>query len=441
MASSVVGYQPRRGLRLLLPATRRLRTAEAHDRSIRCRVYWAWGLIFLNVVTFYKTTWNQLPLIIPIPSFVGRMLTQGALVLAFFLAMSVNRRLLIRPNAFLGLLTLLVVAAVVANVDPSAGSLIGTTYRTCRLAGFVATLWLLSPFWDRRDLLLVKAQLVALFTVLGSVVLGLMLSPGRALALGRLSGELWPITPVQVSDYACVALGILVVLWFCGMARQRRVLVAALGLVVMLYLTHTRTELVALAAGILVAGLRMYNARARVRRLFATVAITVSVAVIAFSGALVTWLARGEDTQELNNLSGRTPIWDGVLNAPRDRFQVIFGYGLSNKGFDGLPIDSTWIAGYYDLGLAGVSIVACLLLFVLVAAYFHQRSTRIALALFLVTYLIVTSFTETGLSDASAYLLELTLAASLLTPPRGQSPPLPPAEWLAEPSAAERSLA
>ena len=56
-----------------------------------------------------------------------------------------------------------------------------------------------------------------------------------------------------------------------------------------------------------------------------------------------------------------------------------------------------------------------MLLFVLVTAYFRHASERRAMALFLVTYLIVTSFTETGLSDASAYLLELALAASLLT--------------------------
>jgi hypothetical protein len=36
--------------------------------------------------------------------------------------------------------------------------------------------------------------------------------------------------------------------------------------------------------------------------------------------------------------------------------------------------------------------------------------------LFLVTYLFITSLTETGLSDASVYMLELALAASLLMP-------------------------
>ena len=83
----------------------------------------------------------------------------------------------------------------------------------------MATLWLLSPWFDRRDLLLARCHLKALGVVLGSVLLGLMVSPGRALDQGRLSGELWPITPVQVADFAAVALGMLVVLWFCGKAR------------------------------------------------------------------------------------------------------------------------------------------------------------------------------------------------------------------------------
>ena len=93
------------------------------------------------------------------------------------------------------------------------------------------------------------------------------------------------------------------------------------------------------------------------------------------------------------------------------------GSGLSNNSSNGLPIDGNWLAAYQDLGLVGVTFCAVLLLFVLVSAYFQPRSERRALALFLVTYLLVTSFTETGLSDASVYLLELALAASLLVPP------------------------
>ncbi len=410
MATSVISFQARRVARLSRPA-------EAHDRSLRRRIYLAWGLVFLNVLTFYKGTWNMLPLIVPIPSAIGKIMTQGALPAAVLVAWSANRRMLIRPNVFLGLLTLLLIEALIAGIYP-VGHLIGTLYRTFRLGEFVVVLWLLSPLWDRRDLLLVKSHLTSLGVVLGSVLLGLLVSPHRALAGGRLSGEFWPITPVQVADYAAVALGLVAVLWFCGEMPGRRTLAVVAATGAMLLLTHTRTEVIALVAGLLIAGLSMFAARPRVRRLFAGGFATVSVVVITFSTVLTTWLARGQNTQQLTGLTGRTSVWISVITAPRDLYQVIFGYGLSAKASPvGLPIDSNWLAAYYDLGLAGAFIVGAMLLFVLVNAYFQPRSERRALALFLVTYLLVTSFTETGLSDASMYLLELVLAASLLVRP------------------------
>ena len=409
IAPPPVSFQARR-------VARSSRPAEAYDRNLRLRVGLAWGLVFLNVLTFYKGTWNGLPLIVPIPSKVGQVITQGSLPAGLLVAWSANRRMLIRPNVFLCLLTLLVIEAFFSGINPL-GHFTNTLYRTCRLGEFVATLWLLSPWFDRRDLLLARCHLKALGVVLGSVLLGLMVSPGRALDQGRLSGELWPITPVQVADFAAVALGMLVVLWFCGKARGWRTLAAVAVIGAMLILTHTRTEVIALLAGLLVAGLSMFAASARVRKLFSTLGIMVSIAVIAFSSALTTWLARGQNSQQLTGLTGRTTVWSELLRAPRDWFQVAFGYGLSNKGFDGLPIDGNWYAAYYDLGLVGVGICAALLLFVLVNAYFQPRSERRALALFLVTYLMITSYTETGLSDASVYLLELSLAASLLVPP------------------------
>jgi hypothetical protein len=55
-------------------------------------------------------------------------------------------------------------------------------------------------------------------------------------------------------------------------------------------------------------------------------------------------------------------------------------------------------------------------LLLVTAAYFRPRGTLRALALFLVTYCLLASLTEVGFTDASTYLLELTLAASLLVP-------------------------
>ena len=63
-----------------------------------------------------------------------------------------------------------------------------------------------------------------------------------------------------------------------------------------------------------------------------------------------------------------------------------------------------------------MAVCATMLLFLLAAAYFQPRGVQRALALFLVTYCLVASFTEVGFTDASPYLLELTLAASLLVP-------------------------
>jgi len=290
-------------------------------------------------------------------------------------------------------------------------------FRTTRLAGFVATLWLLSPWWGRRDLLLVRCYLTSVCVVLGSVVLGLLVAPGNALDQGRLSGTLWPIPPTQVAHYAAVTVGLVVVLWLGGMVSGRAALFAVSVAGALLLLTHTRTALIAMVAGILVAGLSLFTGTARVRRLFAAASVVVSAGAITVSGVVTTWLARGESTSELAKLTGRTSVWDAIVSIPRDKFQVIFGFGLSNKSFRGLPIDSNWLAAYFDQGLAGVLICATALLFLLVAAYFQPRGPHRALALFLVTYCLLASLTETGLSDASTYLLELTMAASLLVPP------------------------
>jgi hypothetical protein len=169
-------------------------------------------------------------------------------------------------------------------------------------------------------------------------------------------------------------------------------------------------------AGILVAGLSLVLAKARVRKLFVAGGALVLVGLITFSSAVTHWLDRGEGTQQLSSLTGRTSVWSAVVTDPRDKFEVIFGFGLSNKSFNGLPIDSNWLAAYLDLGLFGVCVCAAILLFLLVSAYFQPRGAERALALFLITYCLLSSFTETGLSDASIYLLEVTLAASMLVP-------------------------
>ena len=394
-------FRPRRGVPLLDPV-------ETRARSIRRRVGITWGLLLLNTLTYMPGV-----AVVPIPSLIGKAIAQGALPVALIVALTVNRRVIMRPNVFLSVVCLLVIEAILTSLHPQ---YLGTIYRTFRFAEFVAVLWLLTPWWGRRDLLLVRCHLAALSVVLGSVLLGLLVAPGHALAQGRLTGALWPIPPTQVAHYAAVTTGLVVVLWLCGQVRGRVALLVVVTAGIILLLTHTRTALVGLIAGILVAGLSLLVAKARVRKFFATASVVVAIAIMTLSSAITTWLVRGQGTQQLTDLTGRTKVWGPLLAFPRTNFQQIFGFGLSNGSFNGLAIDSNWLASYQEQGLFGVAICATILLFLLVTAYFQPRGVQRALALFLVAYCLVASFTEVGFTDASPYLLELTLAASLIVP-------------------------
>ena len=131
----------------------------------------------------------------------------------------------------------------------------------------------------------------------------------------------------------------------------------------------------------------------------------------------MTWLWRGQSLEEASQLTGRTKVWTEILALQRPWLEEIFGSGLSNKSFNGLPIDSNWLAVYLDQGWFGLATDAALLLILVFLAVTHRRGLRRAIALFLVTYCLAASITETGLGDASPYLLELVVAASLLAAP------------------------
>ncbi|MEU4287744.1 hypothetical protein AB0E63_05945 [Kribbella sp. NPDC026596] len=390
-----LGHRPTR--RVVAPEVRRRR-----------RVQLAWALLVLNVMTFFPGA----PHLLPIPGSVGKLIAQLALIGALTVALMVNRPVRIRPSVFIFLLLTLAAEGLLASVR--AEFLFGALFRAGRLCGFALVLWLLTPWWTRRDLLLVRTHLMVLWAILASVVLGLFVAPGLALTEDRLGGIIWPIPPTQVGHYAAVAAGLTIVLWMSGHLRRAVAFTSVLVAIPVLLLTHTRTALIALLAGVLIAGLSLFTARSRVRKAFAIGIVVFSVGALTLSSVVATWLARGQDTQELGALTGRKAVWDSILAQPRTTFETFFGFGLSNKSFNGLPIDSNWLGTYYDVGLVGVALTIMLVLFVLTAAWFRPQGPHRALALFLVAYCVIASFTESGLSEASPYLLELTLAASLV---------------------------
>jgi hypothetical protein len=374
-----------------------------------------WAALFLNVLAFLG-----LPTVIPIPTTVGQMMTQGSLVIAFLLALMANPRGIIRPNLFLVLLTLMAVVALMVSIHNE--FMFGSTFRACRLIGFTTVLWLLTPWWGRSDYTLLRSHIWCLRILVGSILIGAVLSPGAGFSYGegRLSGALWPIPPTQVAHYSAVLIGCTVVLWFGGAVRGRTALLTLIAAGITLIGAHTRTALLAMTVGLAIAAASMFIGHARVRRATAALGVLAVVAASLFAPLIIEWFFRGQTSEEATQLTGRTKVWTEILGLERTPLQEVFGFGLSNKSFEGLPIDSNWLAVYLDQGWFGVAIDAAMLLLLIFLAVTHRRGIRRAGALFLVTYCLVASITETGLGDASPYLLHLVVAASLLAPPPGE---------------------
>lgn len=374
-----------------------------------------WVALFGSVLTFLA-----LETLIPIPRPVGQMIAQGMLPLALALALLANPGGVVRLNPFMVTLSLLAVVALMVSIHND--FLIGSTYRGIRLIVFVIVLWLLTPWWGRSDLPLLRAHLVCLRVILLSVLVGAILAPGAAFSYeGRLSGALWPIPPTQVAHYSAMLLGCTAVLWFCGIVPGRTSLVTLLGSLAALALTHTRTALVALLLGLFIAGASLFVGHVRVRRTATVAATTVLAAGTFFAPLLLSWASRGQSLEEATQLTGRTKVWSDIFALRRTWIQEWFGSGLSNKSYGGLAIDSSWVATYLELGRFGVFLSVGLLVILALTAVGRPRGPRRAVALFIVTYCLVASFTETGLGDASPYLLELAVAASLLATPASTS--------------------
>ncbi|MFE1903996.1 O-antigen ligase domain-containing protein [Streptomyces gardneri] len=380
----------------------------------------AWALLALNTLgsAGAKT-------VVPLPRSLIQMATMGALVAAFALALLVNPRPRVRASAFLFLLTLLLVPSVISSVHLEVG--VGALFRCARLTLFVATLWLLSRWWDG-GLTFVRHHIRMYFAVLVLVAAGLLVAPGTAMPEyygGRLVGALWPLTPPQIGQYAAVVIGLTVLLVLGRRTTGAGAAVVVVPSLVLLAMTHTRTATLGLIIALTLAIGSLVLTSAAARRVFAWAVLCATVAAVVFSSALRSWFLRGQSQENFSNLTGRAKVWDALLAAPRTLGEQALGTGLGDKSFDGLPIDNSWLAVYHEQGLVGVTIVAAMIVVLGAVALLRPPSLPRACAIFLISYCAISSYTEVGLGDASAYLLHLALAASLLAAPAAAAAPLP----------------
>ncbi|MFE9023526.1 O-antigen ligase domain-containing protein [Streptomyces sp. NPDC007808] len=381
----------------------------------------AWGLLVLNTLGSAGAR-----TIVPLPRSLIQMVTMGALVAAFALALAVNPRLRIRAGAFLFLLTLLLVPSLISSASLESG--VGALFRCARLALFVSTLWLLSRWWDG-SATFVRHHIRMYFAVLGSVAAGLAISPGAAMPElygGRLVGALWPLTPPQIGQYAAVITGLTVLLVLGRRTDRGSAAVVIVPSLALLALTHTRTATIGLLIGLTLAIGSLVLTSAAARRFFSWAVVCAAVAAVGFASALQAWFLRGQSKENFSNLTGRAKVWDALLAAPRTTSEHLFGVGLGDKSFDGLPIDNSWLAVYHEQGMTGVTLVAAFVVVLGGVALLRPPSLSRACAIFLISYCAIASYTEAGLGDASPYLLHLAVAASLLAAPAAAAPPSAP---------------
>ncbi|WP_435897330.1 O-antigen ligase domain-containing protein [Streptomyces tsukubensis] len=376
-----------------------------------------WGLLILNTLgsSGAKT-------ILPLPRSLIQMVTMGALGAAFTLALALNLRLRIRASAFVFLLTLLLVPSVISSLQLESG--FGALFRCTRLALFAGTLWLLTRWWDG-GLTFVRYHIRIYFAVLGTVVAGLIVSPGAAMPElygGRLVGALWPLTPPQIGQYTAVITGLTVLLLLGRRTDRTGAALVIVPSLVLLALTHTRTATLGMLIGLTLAIGSLVLTSAAARRFFTWSVLCATVAAVGFASALRAWFLRGQSQENFTSLTGRANVWDALLAAPRTTTQKLFGTGLSDKSFGGLPIDNSWLAVYHEQGLMGLTLVGAIIIALGGVALLRPPSLPRACAIFLISYVAISSYTEAGLGDASAYLLHLALAASLLAAPAGAAP-------------------
>lgn len=367
-----------------------------------------WYLLFCNLRGLSGDS------VLPIPRLALKAVLWSCLLLAFGIALARNRRLEIRPNVFLALVSLLALATVPTLLVVGGG--VDGLLALGRYAMVVAVLWLLSPSM-RDGLQFVRYHLQVLCVVLAVVFLGLLVAPRQSLSTPeglRLHSVLVPLQATAVSSTSGLVVGLAVILAINRMIEVR--IASALGVVgvVALLLAKTRMPVAALVLGLAVAVGGQALVMARARRFLVWSAGLAALGVLTLLPAIMAFVRRGQRGDWMSNLTGRDETWDALLAEERGLARRWFGEGLRERGLSGRPIDSTWLGAYYQQGLVGVTIVGIVFLAVFVCAVVRLPSASRSLALFLVTYCVVSSYTASTLGDANEFLLHMFVAAAAL---------------------------
>lgn len=336
--------------------------------------------------------------------------------LAVLMALALRRTApTVHPVAGGPLLAVLAVLAVSMIGALDAGAPAASAVLAVRVVLLAATVVLLASSFPRNDVL---GQMVIATGVVGAVLA--VTGIGTIAGGGRLAGTLLPISPN----------GLIVLCAIPALAAIHRVLsgratagaiIAACFFSLACIATQSRTALLgmALAAVVLLLGARSLQ---RFVAVVLVAAVPVLFAVATYTGLVGTLLNREGETSNFT-LNSRTIAWDVVLQTPFETLQKWVGAGLSVKTvhvkgqyWNDQVLDSSWISALAQTGLIGTAILAALVLVVLVLNL--RGGSRNALPIALLVFLLIRSFLETGLLDASVTFMVFIALAATFVPPR-----------------------
>jgi hypothetical protein len=313
----------------------------------------------------------------------------GAIVLIALAATKPGFKTRFTPTSSLYLLYVLFATATAFLLAEPQGPLM-------RLARFLIGLVLLFLLW--RPLVqvperLIRAHLWAHLLLATTVMLSLAYAPSqawrplRSLGAGyRLQGVIIPMLPPRVGEVGAILLGLALIGFVCK-------------------------KLAAVPAPKTWAG-----------RIFSLgVPALIGLAFLTI-GSLHTWLLRGQGTQQISSLSGRTTSWQAVLDEKVSLQTAIIGHGLGNKrvllrrgegDIDVMAIDNSWLGLYWETGLLAVTIVGIALIVAWISVLRAPTPYVKACGAMLLGYITAASLNESGLSDLSSMTLHLLVAAAV----------------------------
>lgn len=352
---------------------------------------------------------------------------KGALlIVCFFIALLLSPRgLRLRVPATSTLYFVYVAVALCASLllaDPLAPA--------TRILRIVLALLIPLLLWDvlRRDVtLLLRAHLAANAVLALSIAVGPLISPAKAWANGssfasggRLEGVIIPVLPPGVGAIGALVAGLAVVMW----SFRRLPWWMALPLMMLgsglVFASRTRTAAGALVVGVLVAALVAARSRGG-RTLFFGLA-AAALPLLVMSEAAAAWLLRGQTAERFSSLSGRTLAWDYIIQANLAPQTVLLGHGLGNRkvlltrgqgDVNVVPIDNSWLGLYWETGILGALVVLAAVFATAIAVLRAPTPFVRAATAFLVVFVVVASFNESGLSDVSTLTLALLVAATV----------------------------